>query len=122
MSVAAPTAGHEAGHAHPSDRNYVGIAAILAVITGVEVAMSYANVSQAIFIPALIVMMIAKFGIVAAWFMHLRFDNKLFRRLFIAGIVLAVAVYMAFLTAMQMWGDDTTSEHPALGAPATLVR
>jgi cytochrome c oxidase subunit 4 len=122
MTATAPTA-HDEGHAHPSDRNYVQIAAILAVITGAEVAMSYADVSNAVFIPTLMVMMVAKFFIVVAWFMHLRFDNRLFRRLFIAGLVLAVAVYMIFLTAMQVFGDDKTSEHRALGAPpATAVR
>jgi cytochrome c oxidase subunit 4 len=103
---------HGTGHAHPTDRNYVGIALILAVITAAEVAMSYIDVSNAIFIPVLLVMMVAKFFIVVAWFMHLRFDSRLFRRLFVAGLVLAVLVYMGVLSAMQYFGDDTTSERP----------
>jgi cytochrome c oxidase subunit 4 len=122
MTTTAPTA-HEGGHAHPSDRNYVQIALILAVITGAEVGMSYANVSNGIYIPTLLVMMAVKFFIVVAWFMHLRFDHPLFRKLFVAGLVLAVAVFMAFLTAMQVWGDDKTSEHRALiGPPVTALR
>ena len=85
--------------------------------------MSYANVSSRIFIPTLLVMMAVKFFVVVAWFMHLRFDHPLFRILFVAGLVLAVAVFMAFLTAMQVWGDDKTSEHRALaGPPVTALR
>jgi cytochrome c oxidase subunit 4 len=120
MTATAP-ATHEGGRPHPSDRNYVQIAAILAVITGFEIAMSYANVSNRVYIPALLVMMAAKFFIVVAWFMHLRFDHQLFRRLFVAGLVLAVIVYMIFLTAMQVFGDDKTSEHRALGGPAAVT-
>jgi cytochrome c oxidase subunit 4 len=126
MTATAPApAAHEGTRPHPSDRNYVQIAAILAVITGAEIAMSYADVATAIFVPVLLVMMVAKFFIVVAWFMHLRFDHQIFRRLFIAGLVLAVAVFMVFLTAMQVFGDDKTSEHRhALGGPpaATAFR
>ena len=118
MTTAAPA--HEAtGHAHPSDWVYMQIAVILAAITGAEVATYYVDIGKAL-IPVLLVMMVVKFFIVAAWFMHLRFDSKMFRRLFVAGIILAVAVYMAFLTAMQTFGDDTTSVHRAL-APITSV-
>ena len=44
--------------------------------------------------------------------MHLKFDTRLFTRLFLAGLILAVAVYLIMLTAMQFFGDDTTSELP----------
>jgi cytochrome c oxidase subunit IV len=99
---------HGAGHAHPSDGNYMLIALILGVITAAEVSLYYIDIGKAM-IPALLVMMVLKFGIVAAYFMHLKFDSLLFRRLFIAGLVLAVAVYLAVLTSFQFFGDDTTS-------------
>jgi hypothetical protein len=54
-------------------------------------------------------MMVAKFAIVAGYFMHLKFDSPMFTKFFVAGLVLAVAVYMATLTAFQYFGDDTTS-------------
>ena len=93
---------HGAGHKHPSDANYMIIALILAIITAGEVSLYYIDVGSAM-IPTLLVMMVVKFGIVAAYFMHLRFDSRLFRRLFIAGLVLAVAVYIAALTSLQYW-------------------
>jgi cytochrome c oxidase subunit 4 len=99
---------HGAGHKHPSDRDYIVIALILAVITAGEVALYYVDIGGAM-IPTLLVMMVAKFAIVAGYFMHLKFDSPMFRALFIAGLVLATAVYMATLTAFQFFGDDTTS-------------
>jgi hypothetical protein len=48
-------------------------------------------------------MMIAKFAIVCGWFMHLRYDNPLFRRVFVFGLVLAIGVYAAALSSMQCW-------------------
>jgi len=38
-----------------------------------------------------------KFGVVVAYFMHLRFDSPIFRRLFIGGLTLAVVVYTLVL-------------------------
>ena len=104
---------HGAGHAHPSDLDYVKVALFLAVVTGAEVAASYIDMPMAAYIPALMVMMIVKFSVVVLWFMNLRFDNRIFRRMFVAGIVLAVVVYLAAMVSMQMFGDDTTSESPA---------
>ena len=95
------------GHAHPSDRSYVGIALILAVITAAEVATYYLEDELGSWLlPALLVMMVVKFAMVAGWFMHLRFDSNLFTRLFVSGIVLAVAVYLGTLAAFEFFSDD----------------
>jgi cytochrome c oxidase subunit 4 len=104
---------HGAGHAHPSDLDYVKVALFLAVITGAEVAMSYIDMPMAIYLTGLLAMMTVKFAVVVLWFMHLRFDNRLFRRMFVSGIVLAAAVYAAAMVSMQLFGDDTTSELPS---------
>jgi cytochrome c oxidase subunit 4 len=124
-AAAAPTAHeetvHGTGHQHPSDLQYVWVAIFLAVVTGAEVAMSYIDVTNAVYIPVLLVMMIVKFSVVVLWFMHLRFDSRLFRRLFLSGIVLAVGVYMAFLLSMQYFGDDTTSTVKTTGALAPVA-
>ena len=96
--------GHAREHAHPGDRTYVMIAVILAVITAVEVATFYVDIGD-LFIPSLMVMMIAKFALVAMYFMHLRFDSNLFTRLFVSGIVLAVLVYATALMTFQFFFD-----------------
>ena len=114
MTTAAPTAHeetvHGAGHEHPSDWLYVKVALILGVLTAFEVATFYLEDDLGdTLVPILMVMMVVKFAIVAMWFMHLKFDSRMFSRMFVAGIVLAVGVYVAFLISLQFFGDDTTS-------------
>jgi len=95
---------HE-GRAHPSDRNYVVIALILAVLTALEVATYYVEEQLGGFlVPALMVMMVVKFAMVVMWFMHLRFDSNLFTRMFVSGLVLAIGVYVVALTTFQFFG------------------
>jgi cytochrome c oxidase subunit IV len=99
------------GHAHPSDRSYVGIALILALITAAEVGTYYLEEELGSWlIPALLVMMVVKFAMVAGWFMHLRFDSNLFTRLFVSGVVLAVAVYLGTLAAFEYFSRDGLPE------------
>ena len=99
-----PAAVHDATHDHPSDGKYIQIALILAVITAAEVATFYVEDSLGSWlVPILLVMMVVKFFIVAAWFMHLRFDSNLFTRVFVSGIFLATAVYLGFLTTFEFF-------------------
>lgn len=110
----APSAQHEAPteHKHPTERDYVKIAIILAVITAVEVATYFwedifgSHPSTTALVLSLFPMMIAKFAIVVGYFMHLKYDNPLFRRVFIFGIILAVAVYTIVFAAFEFFSDD----------------
>jgi cytochrome c oxidase subunit 4 len=93
-------------HAHPSDGQYIVIALILAAITALEVSTYYIDFFGdhfAFLLIALLPMMIVKFGIVAAFFMHLRFDDKILRRVFVGGILLATAVYMIALSTFHVF-------------------
>jgi len=47
--------------------------------------------------------MAVKFSLVALFFMHLRFDSKLCRRLFVTGIILAIIVYAIALTSLHVF-------------------
>lgn len=95
---------HGPAHEHPSDAKYIQIALILGFITAVEVAAFYVEDSLgALLIPSLLVMMVIKFYIVAAWFMHLRFDIKLFTILLISGLILAVGVYSAAMSTFEFF-------------------
>jgi cytochrome c oxidase subunit IV len=89
------------GH-HPSDWLYVQIAVILAVITAAEVSTYFVDFGD-FMLPALMVMMVAKFALVIMFFMHLRFDHKLFSWVFVSGIVTAVLVYIAAITTFEYW-------------------
>ena len=83
---------------HPGPRQYVVVALVLAVLTAIEVALYYLEfIPQPVIVTTLMVLMVLKFAIVALWFMHLRFDSRIFRRLFVTGIILAIAVFMIVL-------------------------
>lgn len=94
---------------HPTPRNYVTIAAVLAVITIFEVAIYYVESVRLLLVPALVVFAFVKFLLVVSWFMHLRFDSRLFRRLFVTGLVLALAVFLVVLGSFFLALNDTAT-------------
>ncbi|MFM8777445.1 MAG: cytochrome C oxidase subunit IV family protein [Actinomycetota bacterium] len=85
-----------------SDAGYIRIALILGAITALEVTTYYVDFGP-LFLPALLIMMAIKFVMVVSYFMHLKFDNKVFSLLFYAGLVLAVGVYAAFLATFHFF-------------------
>jgi cytochrome c oxidase subunit 4 len=82
------------GHAHPSQAQYVRIAAILAVITAVEVIVYYIEEASAFLVPTLLVLSAVKFVMVVGYFMHLKFDSKLLMWTFTFAMIIAVAVFI----------------------------
>lgn len=96
MSQAEAQVPHEE---HASPKTYVQIAVLLTIITALEVATYYVHIPRHILIPLLIVMSAAKFFVVVGWYMHLKYDARIFRRLFLAGLTLG-AVILAALVAL----------------------
>ena len=101
-------------HEHPTDRRYVGIAITLAVLTAIEIALFVLEDSLGAGLVkfGLLSLMAVKFWLVAAFFMHLKFDDNVLARLFVFGLALAVAVYIAMLTAFEFWNSGI--EDPGL--------
>ncbi len=90
---------HAAEHAHPDWGTYKWVALLLTVITVVEVWVYYipSFVASRGFVPSLLVMSAVKFFIVVAFYMHLRYDHKLFRALFTAPLIIAMTTIVALL-------------------------
>ena len=88
---------HTQEHAHPGPLEYVKIAVILCVITSVEVAVYYIPALFDAIVPILLVLSAVKFSLVVLWFMHLRFDSRLFSGIFFGGLILAGAVLIALI-------------------------
>ena len=99
---------HEGDHVeahyeeHHTDLYYVKIAIVLGVITGLEVLLSYSHIGK-LFLPTLLILMAIKFVMVVLFFMHLRFDHRLFNFLFWTGLFLAVGVYAAALATLKFF-------------------
>ncbi len=97
----------EAGHDHPSEKTYVKIAVILAVLTAAEVATYPAeDALGSLVIPILLVLMTVKFYYVAAFFMHLKFDSRMFSGMFIAGLATAVICYVVVLSTFEFFSPN----------------
>jgi cytochrome c oxidase subunit IV len=85
---------HAEAHEHPNPRQYVLIALVLVIVTGIEIATSYLNTGHTnLIIVALFLMAAFKFFLVAAWYMHMKTDQPFFRRIFVVGLVGAGIVY-----------------------------
>jgi cytochrome c oxidase subunit 4 len=93
---------HGGEHAHPSTVKYVGIAVLLAIITALEVGLYYIDMPEGLLVAFLMVLACLKFTLVAAFFMHLKFDSPMLKRLFITGIILAGVVYTVVLFTLRV--------------------
>ena len=92
----------DARHAHPTDAFYVKVAVVLALITAVEVVLYYRELPTGNNY-ALLILSAIKFVAVVAFFMHLRFDNQILRRLFVTGFILATLVYVAYMLTLGVF-------------------
>ena len=88
-------------HAHPSALEYVQIGIVLAIITAIEVGLYYLDISHNLLVVLLIGLSALKFSLVVLWFMHLRFDNRLFSQFFILGFLLALSVFMVAVATLH---------------------
>ena len=98
---------HHEEHDHGlTDLGYVKVAIFLAIVTAIEVALSYmVDDLGALFLPLLIGLMLLKFFMVILFFMHLKFDNRLFSIMFYMGLVLAVGVYLVTLFSFRFFSS-----------------
>ena len=104
---------HTTGH-HPSFKQYVLVAIILFAITIVEFLLIWdrAGIEDdlgASKIPLLIGLSVIKFYIVIMFYMHLKFDSKLFTYIFIGGLALAFMVGLALLGLFTAINGDQRS-------------
>jgi caa(3)-type oxidase subunit IV len=108
-----------AAHGQATPGTYVRVALILALITAFEVAVMY--VPHHLLPPrwtvllVLLLLSMLKGGIVMAFFMHLRYDHRLYTGLFFGGLVVAAGTILALLVLFR--------ELPAgMSAAAAMLR
>jgi cytochrome c oxidase subunit 4 len=98
----APTAaahGDGDAHDHPTWNVYWKVATVLTIITVAEVYCYYLKpfVASPYFVPTLLILSAAKFAIVVMFYMHLKYDAKIFRALFTGPLILAMMTMLALL-------------------------
>jgi cytochrome c oxidase subunit IV len=84
---------------HPTWSTYWKVAVVLTVITIAEVWIYYipSFVASRAFVPTLLVLSAVKFIIVVMFYMHLRYDHKLFRAVFTGPLIIALTVAIGLL-------------------------
>jgi cytochrome c oxidase subunit 4 len=103
MSDNVAVAGHgpgamaEHGTGHPGPAVYAIIAVILVILTLMELTVYYVNALQPVLVPILILLAIAKFILVAGFYMHLHYDQKIFSIFFVFPLILACFIGAALL-------------------------
>jgi caa(3)-type oxidase subunit IV len=83
--------------AHATTGTYLRVAAILVMITIIEVGIFYVPTFQSVLVPVLLFLSAVKFTLVVMFYMHLKFDNRFFTFLFGGPLLLALAVVISLL-------------------------
>ncbi len=99
--------------AHPTPFTYFKVAMLLAIMTGVEVGVFYVDALEPAFLPIFLILSVAKFALVVMFYMHLKFDNRLFSGVFVGGLLLAVAVGVALMSMFQVLSAVANPEEVA---------
>mgnify|MGYP002778459890 FL=1 len=94
----APAAHDEHAH-HPTAKTYVWTALFLTIVTIVEISAYYYKPWEEswIYVPSMIFLSAVKFAVVCAVYMHLKYDHKLFRNLFVGPLTIAVLTLIGLL-------------------------
>jgi cytochrome c oxidase subunit IV len=90
-------------HAHPGAKEYLAIATVLTVLTAIEVAVFYIPAMHPMLVPTLLTLSTVKFALVAMFYMHLKFDSRIFSWLFVMPMLLAALVILALLKLFGHW-------------------
>jgi cytochrome c oxidase subunit 4 len=86
------------GEETPPRPNYLLVFLALALFTGLEIGTSY--LPAIVKIPTLIVLAVTKAALVVLFFMHLRYDKRLYALPLIIGIILAIPIILTILLGM----------------------
>lgn len=95
---------------HPTPLTYFRAAIILIIITAVEVGIVYLPVLEPIMIPLLIGLSIVKFAIVVLFYMHLKFDHRLFSWMFLGGLTVALFAFITVLVLFQVFSNPNAPD------------
>lgn len=89
-------------HSHPGWKTYTMIAVILAIITAAEVAVFYIPALAAALVPILVTLSAGKFILVVMFYMHLKFDSRIFSGVFLAPLSLAMVVVIGLILLFKV--------------------
>ena len=112
---------HDSGH--PTPVTYAKVAALLGIITAIEFVIFYIEAIENVVVPMFLILSAVKFAMVSMFYMHLKFDSRIFSGFYVGGLILATSVIMALLALFSIVSGERTvvavAEEPAAGDHAT---
>ncbi|HEX4562705.1 MAG TPA: cytochrome C oxidase subunit IV family protein [Gemmatimonadales bacterium] len=94
---------HASEHGHPTAGVYLRVAAVLLMLTVLEVGVFYVPAFHVILVPALLILSAIKFAIVVMFYMHLKMDNRFFTMIFGGPLLLAFGMAMALMFLFKVF-------------------
>lgn len=95
----------EEAEEHATSATYMQVALVLAVMTALEVAAFYLPADlrppRWALLIVLVLLSACKFGLVASFFMHLRYDHRIYAGCFVGGLVIAAGTIFALLALFR---------------------
>jgi cytochrome c oxidase subunit IV len=94
---------------HPSDRTYLKVGSLLFILTAVEIALYFiedaleSEWSLYLLIASLIILSSIKFVLVVMYYMHLKWDDRIFTWFFLAGMFVAAAIILAMMAMYRYY-------------------
>ena len=88
---------------HPTPLTYFKVAMALVVLTAAEVGIFYVEALGWGIVPVLVGLAGAKFALVAMFYMHLKYDSRLFTGIFVGGLLLAVLVFLSVMALFKVF-------------------
>lgn len=80
------------------NRPYLAVFIALAVLTVLELGVTYFDLPR---IPLLVPLALIKASLVAMFYMHLKYDRKVFSMLFIFGLIFGILLIFSFIFLFQ---------------------
>src|SRR5207237_9194425 len=97
-SHAASPAAHAPGEGHATVQTYVRVAVVLGILTAIEIGALYVpGLPSHLLVTLLLFFSVLKFALVVAFFLHLRYDNKLLTVLFVVSLFIVIFIIIAFM-------------------------
>ena len=94
--------------------NYMGVFYLLAVLTVVEIGVIYLPIPQLVIAFLLVILAVAKAGLVGMYFMHLKFEKRTL------GWIAMTPLILCTLLIFSLVPDLTGTPHQSSSAPPTM--
>ena len=93
----------KAEHKQPRTLSYLVVAALLTVLTAMELAASYTPALKTALVPVLLVLSAAKFALVAMFYMHLRYESLGYTVIFVTLLLFAMVVTFSVFVLIRVF-------------------